>query len=242
MAAVRKGYLPTIIIVVLAHLLLLALIYSHKIVLPRAKPKTEAIKSYLYIKPQPVAQKQAEEIVEIANEITKEVTKEITEQKPTKPPLPTGKNIITEQVDNNEQTTETPKKITNNLPAISSAKQVSAQALLHQLRAKLNSHISKQQSIEFSQHRSSSIMHAQPALVPHSSKIISPEQQAQSNTNRLSNDISITKRADGTCSIAQDLTNVGMEGITAHSSFSCGESAFDKSFREHMEEVSRKLK
>ncbi|MGB0897809.1 MAG: hypothetical protein ACPGSN_01065, partial [Psychrobium sp.] len=78
--------------------------------------------------------------------------------------------------------------------------------------------------------------------VPYSDIPLTDEEKKEQNTTTYSSNVSITKLEDGKCSIEQDLSNVGMEGHKATSYFSCGETAFDKSFREHMEKVKNKLK
>jgi hypothetical protein len=53
--------------------------------------------------------------------------------------------------------------------------------------------------------------------------------------------IAITKGDDGRCSITQDLNAYGLSEGSSRQFFSCGESKFDKIFREHMEKVKVKL-
>lgn len=83
-------------------------------------------------------------------------------------------------------------------------------------------------------------MHGEQTVVPPSLVKLTPEQARNKNTTKMSNDISITKHEDGTCTIdrAQFLGSP-VEGSS--SVFACGERKFDKSFREHMKKVQEKL-
>ena len=84
-------------------------------------------------------------------------------------------------------------------------------------------------------------MHGTPTLVPHSTVTQSNDEKKKQATLSMSADKSIIKGDDGNCSLVEDLSVVGMEGVTAVSGFSCGETKFDKSFREHMNKVRTKL-
>jgi hypothetical protein len=49
------------------------------------------------------------------------------------------------------------------------------------------------------------------------------------------------KNDDGSCTLIQDLSNVGMEGIKARSNFKCGQKKMEKSYDVHMDKILRKL-
>ena len=77
--------------------------------------------------------------------------------------------------------------------------------------------------------------------VPHSSPVKDEEQERAKNTKDMGAGIAITKLDDGTCSVTQDMTAYGLSEGSSTQYFSCGESKFDKSFREHMKKVKAKL-
>ena len=88
--------------------------------------------------------------------------------------------------------------------------------------------------------RSLSVMDGAQIPVPHSKKQISPEQIKEKNTMKMSGSISITKNDNGTCIIEREQF-LGSPVEASTSFFSCGESKFDKSFREHMKKVQDKI-
>jgi hypothetical protein len=66
------------------------------------------------------------------------------------------------------------------------------------------------------------------------------EEVHEKNTLKMSDNISITKHDNGTCIIEREqFLGSPVEGST--SAFACGESKFDKSFREHMRKVQNKI-
>ncbi len=77
--------------------------------------------------------------------------------------------------------------------------------------------------------------------VPHSAPVKDQEQERAKNTKDMGAGIAITKGDDGTCSVTQDMTAYGLSEGSSTQYFSCGESKFDKSFREHMKKVKAKL-
>ncbi|MFD2164945.1 hypothetical protein ACFSJY_01615 [Thalassotalea euphylliae] len=111
---------------------------------------------------------------------------------------------------------------------------------LESIRSKINSSIVQSETESFTQHRSLSGMHPNPPAVPHSVVPLTQEQQKAKNTTQYGGK-NIVKGDDGTCLLEEDLTSVGIEGVKAVSSFNCGESKFDASFRRHMEKVRKKI-
>jgi len=87
-----------------------------------------------------------------------------------------------------------------------------------------------------------SVFNPSPMLVPKATMPIDEAEQRAQNTTHYGNGIAITKLKNGICLIEEDLSKIGIDGVTARSSFTCGESEFDKSFREHMKNVRNKLK
>lgn len=92
------------------------------------------------------------------------------------------------------------------------------------------------------QNTKQSVFNPTPPLVPKYTKQLTTEEKIENQTTSYSNDIAIIKDDDGNCSIKQDLTNVGIAGVTAIQYFKCGESKFDKHFRQHMKAVTDKIK
>jgi hypothetical protein len=128
----------------------------------------------------------------------------------------------------------TPKKKASAQSSFSSYQQ------LKDLRMSLNNKILQQSFSDLQQFRSPSIMHGEQIPVPHSDKQLSEEEIRQKSTARMSNDISITKNANGTCTITREQF-LGSPVEESTSGFFCGESKFDKSFREHMKKVQDKI-
>ena len=60
-------------------------------------------------------------------------------------------------------------------------------------------------------------------------------------TSNYGNGITIIKGDNGNCTLKKDLSNVGMTGITAFSSFKCGSTKMEKMYNAHMDEVLKKL-
>ncbi|WP_159817902.1 hypothetical protein [Colwellia sp. 20A7] len=111
---------------------------------------------------------------------------------------------------------------------------------LQNLRSSLNNKMLTQEFSESQQFRSPSMMHGEQIPVPHSDKQLSEEEIRQKNTARMSNDISITKNDNGTCIIKREQF-LGSPVEASTSFFACGESKFDKNFREHMKKVQDKI-
>lgn len=111
---------------------------------------------------------------------------------------------------------------------------------LDSLRNSINEKIIEQGVSDFQQFRSPSVMHGEQIPVPHSNKQLTPEQEREKNITKMSDDISITKYDSGICTIERkQFLGSPVEGSTA--AFACGESKFDKSFREHMKKVRDKI-
>jgi|GEM_PF-1821370 len=81
-----------------------------------------------------------------------------------------------------------------------------------------------------------SIFNPSPQLVPKSTTLdaIDIEHRKKQQITNYSHDISIQKGDDGNCSVIQDLTSVGIEGVSAIQHFKCGKTKQEKYFSEHM--------
>lgn len=112
---------------------------------------------------------------------------------------------------------------------------------LQRLRNKLNQNSSTSTHNPNQNYQPASIFNNNIKSVPHSSPVKDEEQERAKNTKDMGAGIAITKLDDGTCSVTQDMTAYGLSEGSSTQYFSCGESKFDKSFREHMKKVKAKL-
>lgn len=129
------------------------------------------------------------------------------------------------------------KKNTMNTPSkagFSSFKQ------LESLRKSIKEKVMAEGVATHQQFRSPSIMHGAQMPVTRSNQPLTLEEVHEKNTLKMSDNISITKHDNGTCIIEREqFLGSPVEGST--SAFACGESKFDKSFREHMRKVQNKI-
>ena len=110
---------------------------------------------------------------------------------------------------------------------------------LSRLRKKLDKINREQAFAELTQKRSASIMDGEPFPVPKAIIPLSQEQKYKKNTS-TNHTGSITKNDNGTCTIKREqMLGSPIEATTSY--FACGESKFDKGFREHMKKVRVKL-
>lgn len=254
---------------VLIHVLLALLLFyiSEKEQPKQKRITTKTIKSYLYktppkpaaiihkiVKEKPLTVEKSPAKINAKPVISKDVTvgTEFTTSTPsskstlTAKPKSKPKQLVTQQLeqdssdvrqekhdlfsDNKEQ-----KIIKKTITAgFSSYKQ------LENLRKSIKEKVMAEGVATHQQFRSPSIMHGAQIPVPHSSQQLTWEQAHEQNTLKMSGDISITKNDNGTCIIEREqFLGSPVEGST--SVFSCGESKFDKSFREHMRKVQNKI-
>ncbi|WP_343815219.1 hypothetical protein [Colwellia asteriadis] len=117
---------------------------------------------------------------------------------------------------------------------------LSATEQLTRLRSAINSKAANQLYKEHTQARSASAMDGEQIPVPHSVKQLTRDEKYQQSTMRTGHH-AITKNDNGTCTIHREqMLGSSVEATTSH--FSCGESKFDKNFREHMKKVNAKIK
>ncbi|MEO9507899.1 MAG: hypothetical protein ABJG28_01850, partial [Nonlabens ulvanivorans] len=82
-----------------------------------------------------------------------------------------------------------------------------------------------------------SIFNQNPKLVPKSTSLSleAKEQQRKQSITHYGKDITIKKDSNGNCSMTQNLSSVGIEGVKATQYFKCGgRTQFEKNFSEHM--------
>jgi len=222
-------------------LILLALIYFSKRSTPfnQEKQKVKTVKSYIYQPPKPKT-KVEQRIPDTIEEIKASEPKvaERTEKKAeTKAPQ-------------ESQTTKQPVAaiaVPAVVPEATEKKEQQGQATfspyaqLNKLRSNINQSISTEDIPSYRGATSGSPMHGRPEVVPDSIVPETSDARHARTTQRYSDRLAITKNENGTCTIVEDLSAVGIEGVKAVSGFSCGESKDKKAFREHMEGVLKKL-
>lgn len=224
----------------LLHLLLLfALVYFSQKSAPleATKKPRKAIKSYIYQPPKakPVEQKTAPETIVAVKE--PEPIKKVV-------PLEKVEKKVVAQATNEKVTT--PKNVIKKQPVEIETKQAtkatfSPYAQLNKLKAKIAYDIARQDIPSYRKATSGSPLHGESAIAPESTITETIDAKRARTTQRYSDRLSITKNDNGTCTIVEDLSAVGIEGVKAVSGFNCGESKDKKAFREHMEGVLKKL-
>ena len=112
---------------------------------------------------------------------------------------------------------------------------------LQRLRSKLNQSAITPTDSPYQRYQSPSVFNSNPKTVPHSVPLKDEEKEREKNTKKMGAGIAITKGDDGTCSITQDMSVYGLSEGSSTQYFNCGESKFNKSFREHMKKVKTKL-
>lgn len=214
--------------------------------------KPKAINSYLYQKPLPPKLPEPElEIKEEPKVIEDQAVEDKIEDTPDKTPeseqvntdsKPDKKTVIP-----NEPTQESARE---NLPAISSlAKQqskekslsFSAYQSLKTFNQDLDDAFIEQAIIDSKRPNTGSVMHGQATYVPHSKKQLTEDEKKANVTYTMSSNLKTVKGDDGICFNEEDLSNVGIEGVTARSSFSCGSTKMEKAFKAHMKKLKKKL-
>ena len=198
---------------------------------PIYKNKAQAIQSFLYT-PIVVPQPTSSQIVTLkkiplqTSASNKELSKNLSKKEsitkhPKKQLQPVIPNtVIQTQVSSN-------KRITRN-----------------SLQAQINALNSKEIKIAPSYKKRSnikSIFNQSPLLVPKSttqSELQKEEDKKRQVTSY--GDIAITKGKDGNCSVTQDLSSVGIDGVSATQHFNCGKSEFDTNFDNHMKKAMKK--
>ncbi len=112
---------------------------------------------------------------------------------------------------------------------------------LQRLRSKLNNGSAPTVDNPYQHDQPPSIFNATTKTAPHSAPLKDEEKEREKNTKNMGAGIAITKGDDGRCSVTQDMSAYGLSEGSSVQFFSCGESKFDKSFREHMKAVKEKL-
>lgn len=135
-----------------------------------------------------------------------------------------------------EQSTPQPQQ-----PPQSPRKKLDSFTQLQRLRSKLNQSARTPTDNPYQRYKSPSIFNSNPKAVPHSVPLKDEEKEREKSTKNMGGGIAITKGENGGCEIKQDMSVYGLSEGSSTQYFSCGESKFDKSFREHMKKVKTKL-
>ncbi len=245
-----KGSYTAIFASIIVHLLLLiTLILASKKAanLPKQeKIKPHIIKSFLYKAPKVTTKKEVKPPKKTVAESNKK--QPVKQQKPVakvKPkqtsikPVPTKKQPTKETVQVATKHNQSTKKSPPNKADSKKPFNFSSYSRLSRLRKKLDDQQRDKAFAELTQKRSASAMDGEQFPVPHSLKQLTPDEKYKMNTVQ-SGHHKITKNDNGSCTIHREqMLGSPIEATT--STFACGESKFNKSFREHMQKVRAKL-
>ncbi|MFT5298164.1 MAG: hypothetical protein ACI9YH_004211 [Colwellia sp.] len=111
---------------------------------------------------------------------------------------------------------------------------------LSRLKDKINKQIINQEIYNHSKPNTGSVMLGTPNYVPHSFVEDTEKKIIDSTDTQVGNGFSVTKNDNGTCTLTEDLSIIGLQGKTT-SSFGCGLSKEEKHFKNHMKNVLKKL-
>lgn len=221
---------------IVIHLVLLLVLFSLPYKAPQistAKKKT-ALKSYLYHKPKPISIKQVAIIKENKQKTNKPKLKEQTINK--KPSL--IKKIATATKVEKKQQKFSKTQVTS----AKTVKKIDAIEQLANFKSQLNRQILQEEFSKYKRPQNLSAMGVLPKPVPHVKIIEDDIIKKEKSTTNYASDIAIIKLDDGRCILKQDLSTVGMVGITAVSGFNCGRTKMEKAFSAHMDKVLYKMK
>lgn len=250
-----KGPYTAIVTSVIIHILLLLTLVFGAAQTPapliQNKPKATAIKSFLYVAPKQKPQKIIEPLQAVhqpvittqtipKTPIPKKAPIEKTDKALDKPQTEKSKKVAAQSktfVQNGSDTTN--KNTAEKSNQAIGKKTFSSYDKLSRLRKKLRNQEQAQAFEQLIQQRSASIMDGDQFSVPKTIIPLTREQKYKKNTN-TSHVGSITKNDNGTCTIRREQI-LGSPVHATTSIFACGESNFDKSFREHMKKVQEKL-
>ena len=250
---------------IVAHIILFIFLSNNTTNIPYKKTlsKDIPIKSYLYYrapitntKSKPERQKKNTAQLAASAEIIKEaqqhktskpIKNQATSQSESQPmvqsiPQPIPKITTLNQVSKTKKITDRHiESLKGYQPAEPQYNELSPKEHLAQLRTSMNKQALKASTYSSKENQNLTIFNPSPKLVPKSVNKASTAEIIKKNTTQYSNELAIIKHDNGTCTIKQDLSQVGMEGITSTQHFKCGESKFDQSFRLHMKNVRERM-
>lgn len=209
------------------------------------KRESQVIKSFLYVKPVPLKVEKLQlkqELKQPKEKVTKETTTEV----------PQIKEQVQKDIKKIDSAIQEKQKLEPNRDKVVATsqsvkkeekiqkKKVTSSMSLSKLKDKINQQIINQQILNNPRPYTGSIMDGTPVSVPHST-VENKEMKAISSTaTQVGNGFSITKGDNGTCTLTEDLSVIGLQGKTK-STFDCGQSKDEKSFKDHMKKVLKKL-
>ncbi len=260
-SSTKRKLLTTLCVSVALHLVFLAtlLLFAPKaeiksLYVPLNEPlKIRSVKSYLYQPNTETVQPKTEvapQEISPPSEIDTQPAAKTDTPEPAQEPLPVDiQDTVPETVSEVtiSKSDVPPKALTENKRILTSAHNKGASIAKRALSDlnKLNSQLDREAMNDAAsaqyQTRSLSSMHPNPDAVPHSQLTLTPDQEREQNTQRMSDSLAITKRDDGLCVIQEDLSQVGIEGVTATSAFKCGSTKEEQWFKQHMEKVRKKI-
>lgn len=262
----RKGTYTAILFSLVVHgiiILLIFITHSHKEKSIKKINKSPPIKSFLYYAPNLTtaqANQNKQKPIEKPKRIEADHNKQevlVTEEPITNKPAidladkntvtPLHKTIKKSSIPSTTNNTITLPKASNTVPdsplplPAPSNKKLDSFTQLQRLRSKLNNSDAPKVDNPYQHDQPPSIFNTTTKTVPHSAPLKDEEKEREKNTKNMGAGIAITKGDDGRCSVTQDMSAYGLNEGSSVQFFSCGESKFDKSFREHMKAVKEKL-
>jgi hypothetical protein len=221
-----------------AHLILALLLLKVTVARFESKPATtiKAIQSYLYKKP-----KALPKVVAITSKTLPKSHKTSENKKvKTKVIKSSTQKAALKPIHENEQHIQNKLDQLQKSSRSKNSLSFSALSQLKQLKANINDSIISEELSYQQRPRSLSVFSDLPAPVQHSQKKIGTIEKREKMTTNYSSNISITKGDNGNCTLKEDLTSVGMAGITALSGFKCGQTKMEKMYNAHMNVVLKK--
>jgi hypothetical protein len=203
----------------------------------------EPIKSFIYYKP--IEDKT--ETIETA--LVKDDKNNEQEEK-----LPPKEDVIITNKEANPKVPQNKPKVQNEQPTALTKvtvpplkdkqkepiKKYNSMQSLSRLKDKINQQIINQEIYNYSKPNTGSVMLGTPNYVPHSFVENTEKNTIDSTDTQVGNGFSVTKNDNGTCTLTEDLSIIGLQGKTT-SSFGCGLSKEEKHFKNHMKNVLKKL-
>lgn len=263
-----QGRSKALILSIIAHFaIIVSLMYSTQNVhlVPPTIESAKPVKSYLYTPPKSKPVLQESKPVALESKQVLEQTKEVLEISQTQDEVKAtennqGASVSPQQnkqsdrdslsrVDDAISLTEEPlasphQQLTNGrvLTSAQGNQSISINPMkqLENMRKSIDAAIVESELAEHFQHRSLSNMHPNPTPVPKSVSPLTQDQVRAKNTQQLDSSLSITKTDNGACIITEDLSKVGIEGVTATSWARCGTTKMERMFSEHMKKVREK--
>jgi hypothetical protein len=214
--------------------------------------KKVAIKSFLYRAPKVETPSVETEKAEVIKDeiLKKQSSPEVKDKRPTKidsidkvvKPIAVVKNDTDRNKQQEPSLLPTPiEPLLPQQPPQSPKNKLDSFTQLQRLRSKLNRSAIAPIGNPYQSYQPPSIFNSNSKTVPHSVPLKDEENEREKNTKNMGAGIAITKGDNGGCEIKQDLSVYGLSEGSSIQKFRCGETKFDKGFREHMKKVKTKL-